>query len=63
MQHPHIDKLRKYWKPRGRRNRGQEQLLRDAMKACGTRERSLTFFLYHPKFAEHRSRVVAHLKA
>jgi hypothetical protein len=61
MKHPHIRKLRKFWKPKNRRNRKQEGLLREAMKACGVRERSLTFFLYHPKFAPHRSKVVKRL--
>jgi hypothetical protein len=60
--HPHTEKIRKYWKPRGRRNKCQEALLRDAMNACGVRERSVTLFLYHPKYAVHRGKVVRRLK-
>lgn len=62
MMHPDTRKLRRFWKPHGRHNSKQAQLLRDAMKACGSREPSLTFFLYHSKFAAHRKKVVAHLK-
>jgi hypothetical protein len=58
----HTAKLRAFWKPKGRRNKAREAILREAMKAHGSRETSITYFLYHPRFALHRRKVTKHLK-
>lgn len=53
--------LRKYWKPKGSVNRGNERRLKGWLKSNGLDTESITFFLRNELFSDARRRAVSDL--